>query len=1245
MDLVDRLQLRIFPASGSIFGVGGSKVAGLRGQVTLTFSPVQCSQPQITISAIILDNVMGRHPLVKLPSEILDFTRSLNLADCTFHIPGQIDLLLGAEVLGRLRLSKSTLLQPAGLVAVTTDFGDVIMGPVFPIESLSVEDGNLCVGLSLAEAIQRFWEVEEPPTAARENPEHQECELFFQNNTGRLRSGRFVTRLPFLPSRPPLGHSRSLAEKRLTSMERRMKRDSTFRAKYIEFMDEYFKLGHMSVSDYDWRTQEHYFIPHHAVFKGGKIRVVFDGSAPTSNGVSLNQCLHSGPRLHRDIGDILTNFRRHQIVFVADIKMMFRQTVIHTDDRCYQLILWREKESDPVTVFELNTNTYGLRSSPYIAIRTLLELAERERLQFPRAADVLNSDVFVDDICTGAANEKEALILRDELIGILKAGGYELRKWVSNSQAVLAGLPEDHQQHPYIFQNVDNPDAVAVLGIQYQPLGDIFTFRVQDIDVIKSWTKRVVLSTVAKIYDPNGWLAPVVFWAKCFIQKLWLQGLTWDAPLVGELLSVWIRFVSSLPEIQLIKIDRSLLPPGKCIVDIHGFCDASESGYAAAVYIRSVNQSGVVTVKLVMAKSKVAPVRTRLTIPKLELSGAVLLTRLINHVKSIFGQKMNIQKCFAWTDSQIVLAWLQASVHVLEVFVANRVCQIQQSVVTLDWRHVPGEFNPADCASRGCEAPVILDHPLWWAPGWLYQPENCWPRIKTELVEPLPGLRVISLVVQESIENLDPLLARFSSLDKLIGVTAWIRRFIYNSRNPTIKNMSNVLSPDERNESLLFWVRYIQAKHFETVFATLKGQGKLKGSVARLNPFIDDKGLLRVGGRLRHSELPYNHKHPLLLPNRTPLGDLIITDRHEKNAHVGLNTLLAIIHQQFWILSARRAIRNVIFKCIPCYRLKASLTQPQMGDLPPDRITAARPFSGVGTDFAGPFSIKVSSLRNAKIVKGYLCVFVCLVTKSVHLEVVSSLSTEAFIACLSRFVSRRGLPNLIRSDCGTNFKGSERYLGEVYKFLTENQLPIESSLSRRGIKWKFSPAGYPSWGGIFEAVVKVAKTHIRRIIGESVLTYEELATVFCNIESVLNSRPLCPISSDPNDLEALTPGHFLIGAPLNALPEYPFVDTPINRLSRFQLLQQLSQSFWKRFNIEYLHLLQQRVRWIDKTDPPKVGDLVLIKEPNMPPLSWRRGRIIKLFPGADGTPRVAEVRVGESVLKRAVACLSRLPVA
>lgn len=318
--------------------------------------------------------------------------------------------------------------------------------------------------------------------------------------------------------------------------------------------------------------------------------------------------------------------------------------------------------------------------------------------------------------------------------------------------------------------------------------------------------------------------------------------------------------------------------------------------------------------------------------------------------------------------------------------------------------------------------------------------------------------------------------------------------------------------------------------------------------------------------------------------------------------------------------------------------------QPQMGDLPPDRVNEARPFSGVGTDFAGPFFVKDTRLRNPRTVKAYLCAFVCLATKAVHLELVADLSTPAFMAALDRFASRRGLPSLIRSDNGTNFRGADRHLQEVTKFLADNENEIGTGLSRRGTTWVFDPPGCPHWGGIFEAVIKSAKTHLTRTIGQTILTFEELATVFCKIEAVLNSRPLCPLSPDPNDLETLTPGHFLIGQPLNALPEVPFREIVTSRLSRYQMLQQMSQNFWSRWSLEYLNILQQRIKWADKTDPPQVGDLVLVKDANLPPLRWRRGRIVNLYPGKDGTPRSAEVLVGDSVLKRAVATLSRLPI-
>lgn len=1231
-----------------IRGIGNVKVSNVEGQTRVMFTSRVASSLRISVRALVMSEVIGRHPQVKLSSDVRRLTSDLFLADPNFDTPGPVDILLGADVLGNLILSQKRMLQPNGLVAVDTKLGHVILGPVRPVVLSETSEGIL-FGSALSEIMQKFWELEEPPSARRVDPDDEECESFYRDTTGRLYSGRFLLRLPFRANRPLLASSRKAAESRLISMERRMKRDSIFRQKYIDFMREYESLGHMSVAVTDWSSAEHCFLPHHAVLKThtGKIRVVFDGSVPTSNGVSLNQCLHSGPKLNRDISDILTRFRRHQVVFVADIRMMFRQTVIHPHDRRYQLILWRESSDEPMKVYELNTNTYGLRSSPYLAIRSLRELADRERVQYPRAAAILEQDLYVDDVCSGATTVSEALARRDELIQLLGRGGYELRKWLSNSPELLAGLPDEFQQDPHLFENSDNPNMLSVLGIQYRPVQDIFTYRVE-LESPKVWSKRTVLSTIARTFDPNGWIAPVTFLLKCFMQRLWSAQLSWDDPLSGDLLRDWLGFFSSLPEINRVSLPRKLVPAGKYKASLHGFCDASDHGYAAAVYLRTVDSDGRVEVCLVVAKCKVAPLRTRLTIPKLELSGAALLTRLLNHTVSVLHDVINLEgEVYAWTDSQIVLCWLKASVHTLEVFVANRVSQIRDSEVPLTWRHVPGELNPADCASRGCRAPAIVDHHLWWGPHWLTLRSSEWPLTRIEATSSQVTASVqIHAVEEDQVLDSDSLINRYSSLDKLVNVTAWIKRFIRNCRSSRPqRNLNSVLHPAEREEALLSLIGVVQANNFGAELKILRyGRLKLRGAIARLSPFIDGRGLLRVGGRLRNSSLNYSARHPLLLPKKGHLVELLVMDRHIRNFHAGCNALLASLQREFWILSGRRTVRSVVFRCLPCYRLKAVTMQPQMGDLPPDRVTGDRPFSGVGTDFAGPFMIKASRWRNTKLIKAYLCVFVCLSTKAVHLEVVADLTTEAFIASLDRFVSRRGLPSLIRSDNGTNYVGAARYLREVVEFLNVNQVDIGTALSRRGINWTFSPPACPHWGGIFEAVVKSAKTHLARVIGQTALTFEELTSVFCKIEATLNSRPLCPLSSDPNDLEALTPGHFLIGQPLNALPEYPFPEATRSRLSRYQMLQQMTQDFWKRWSLEYLHILQQRLKWTDRTVSPSIGDLVLVKDANLPPLRWRMGRIVNLFPGKDGTPRSAEVLVGNSVLKRAVATLSRLPV-
>ncbi|CAH2108781.1 unnamed protein product [Euphydryas editha] len=278
---------------------------------------------------------------VRLSADAVKLTADLDLADPKFDLPGTVDLLLGADVLGKILLDKDRVLQPGGLVALQTIFGFALMGPVLRAPPPAELWTALIMGSALSDAVQRFWEMEEPPQALRSDPEHEECERFYKTNTSYLSSGRIMTRLPFLAVRPPLGISRPTAEKRLLAMERRMSRDPLLKEKYIDFMREYEDLGHMSVSKFDWHSMDHFFLPHDAVIKpsSGKLRSVFDGSAQTTSEVSSNQCLHSGPKLLKDLCDVITRFRRHQFFFVADIKMMFRQTVIHPDDRRYQLIL------------------------------------------------------------------------------------------------------------------------------------------------------------------------------------------------------------------------------------------------------------------------------------------------------------------------------------------------------------------------------------------------------------------------------------------------------------------------------------------------------------------------------------------------------------------------------------------------------------------------------------------------------------------------------------------------------------------------------------------------------------------------------------------------------------------------------------------------------------------------------------------------------------------------------------------
>ncbi|KAB0798114.1 hypothetical protein PPYR_09107 [Photinus pyralis] len=315
-----------------------------------------------------------------------------------------------------------------------------------------------------------------------------------------------------------------------------------------------------------------------------------------------------------------------------------------------------------------------------------------------------------------------------------------------------------------------------------------------------------------------------------------------------------------------------------------------------------------------------------------------------------------------------------------------------------------------------------------------------------------------------------------------------------------------------------------------------------------------------------------------------------------------------------------------------------------MGSLPADRVTKHFPFSVVGVDYAGPLIIKDKKGRGSKSSKCYVCVFICFSVKAVHIEVVSDLTTNSFLMALRRFAARRGKPAKIYSDNGSNFVGANNKLKDFLAFIKSNNADISNSCVDEGIEWHFIPPNSPHFGGLWEAGVKSVKSHLRRVAGNASLTFEELNTLLVQIEAVLNSRPLSPLSSNSQDLSALTPSHFLVGRPLTAIVEHDLTAVPSNRLQRFEHIQQILQHFWRRWQREYLSELQERKKWRSNIgDQPKVGQLVLIKEDGQPPLQWKLGRIVKLHSGRDEITRVVTLKTEHGEMQRSVAKLCPLP--
>lgn len=384
-------------------------------------------------------------------------------------------------------------------------------------------------------------------------------------------------------------------------------------------------------------------------------------------------------------------------------------------------------------------------------------------------------------------------------------------------------------------------------------------------------------------------------------------------------------------------------------------------------------------------------------------------------------------------------------------------------------------------------------------------------------------------------------------------------------------------------------------------------------------------------------------RHPVLLAHY-PIVRLVVLHAHVRALHGGTQLTLSLLRNEFWILRARSLVKSIIHSCIACVRERAAIPTQLMGDLPAVRVSPpSRAFAHSGVDYAGPIKVRASSGRGIKSHKAYIALFICLATRAIHLELVSDYSTPAFIQAFKRFCARRGFPQSVYSDNGTTFVGADKELATSYQSALRDPNFLNST-ALDNISWYFIPPSAPHFGGMWEAGVKSVKHHLRRVLGDHSLSFEELSTLLCQIEACLNSRPIAPLSDDVDDLQCLTPGHFLIGSSLTVSPEPSILNVKENRLTRWQLVRQIAERFWARWAHDFINTLQQRCKWRKVQPTLSEGGMVLLRNNLLPPCKWELGRITALHPGKDGLTRVVTVKTAKSEFVRPIGKLCILPI-
>ena len=1165
----------------------------------------------------------------RVPTSILRKFGSLCLADDFVDRRFmKIDILIGQDLFWTLMHGNISRVDDYDIVAQESVFGWVVSGS---------NHGGACSGLSLLNicdipnnVVKTFWDLESIGVEEDRSVVDPVLEQFC-NTVEHTESGRYRVSLPWKRNPPVLLDNERVAEHLLNKLDQRLDRNVDLKSGYNQALRE--------MEDNQFIVEVHpgektdnkvFYLPHHPHVRESsestKIRPVFNASFRGSNNISLNDCLEQGPNLNPTVSEVLVRFRRWPYAVSADVRKAFLQVELHERDQDVHRFLWRD-ESGGVRKMKFCRVTFGINCSPFLLSATIRYHLSRFPTSF--VISELSENLYVDDLLSGADSEDEAQELFSQANRVMEAAGMTLTKWSSNNSSIIGEVSQE------------GDDFKKVLGMSWDPVLDCFTFVGVDLPSVEDlrYTKRVVLSLIARVFDHLGLVLPFTVTARFLFQDIWRLGLNWDDDLpvdCQENFKRWLLGLNSLKEVsvprQYLHISWSDILAG---LELHAFGDASLKGYGACVYIRHTDSNGQFKSTLVRSCARVAPLE-RKTLPRLELLGALITSQLLQSVmKDLHLPPDTNYTC--WSDSMVALGWIRSNPNRWKQWVANRVATIQSLTNPERWKHVAGVENPADLVTRGVTAEKLVESKLWWhGPSVLHKsgdidvindlsfPEN------DSLVEIERKVKVkdISLVCVENPQMFE--MERWSTLNKVLRILAWVLRFINCARKSQGPSDCRKLNPDDYVNAKDAFIKVIQNQYFGHEISLLKSGKKVQkdSKLSRFAPFVDDCGFIRVVGRIQLSELAYESKHPLILP-RCHGVYLLVKFVHLSKNHAGVDTLITVLKGDFEIFGLRQIAKAVKRGCVSCQRFDVKACNEPIAPLPRARVTRAQAFTVTGLDFAGPvFCVDFPDQ------KFYICLFVCAVVRAIHLELVDSLTSDDFILAFRRFAALKRVPSIVYSDNGKNLVGGQKVLSAY--------------LGPAALQWRFICPRSPWWGGWWERLVRSVKNGIRKTVGKKCLTKVELQTCLCEVAVSVNSRPLTFVGTDVENKPPLTPNHFLVGqgnqgleSTINEDPENVSVES---LCTREQEMLQRQEDFWRVWSLEYLRNLPAAYQKFKKSGNLKVGSVVLIKEDNLPRLKWVLGVVQKLHVGRDGISRSADLKTAKGIRTRSVQRLFNLEI-